>query len=444
MIKQITRFLPEAPDPAKAMRHFDQFIDKVSDEGFPFDVISFLAREEGMRRLAQLFGSSDFLWDAFLATHVKDLLSILETSVIARKGSVRSDLRSQLMLATSFEEKKRILNTFKDRRVFLIEVQHLLDTRVTLSDFSDTLTSLAEVIVDEAASICHSRLDGHGRFTICGLGKFGGREMGYASDLELIFVHEDRADTSYFEMLARETLDFIEALPKGIFRVDLRLRPYGDAGRWSTPFDEFTAYYSYSGQAAPFERQALIKLRWVAGDEHLGRRVEAHRDTFTYSGVRWDSENALHLRQRQIHELVRPGRMNVKYSAGGIVDIEYAVQYLQLLHGRKNKELRLPNTLDALGALHRARLINDRDHELLSSGYLFLRGVIDALRIVRGDARDLVLPEESSDEFKSLARRLGYHERDRKQSAANLATDIRERMSEIHGYFLSRFGNKKM
>jgi glutamate-ammonia-ligase adenylyltransferase len=402
-----------------------------------------MALEEGMRRLAQLFGSSDFLWDAFLSTHVKDLLSILETSVIARKGSVRSDLRSQLALASSFAEKKRILNTFKDRRVFLIEAQHLLDARVTLNDFSDTLTNLAEVIVDEAASICHSRLGGHGRFTICGLGKFGGREMGYASDLELIFVHEDRADTSYFEMLARETLDFIEALPKGIFRVDLRLRPYGDAGRWSTPFDEFTAYYSYSGQAAPFERQALIKLRWVAGDEHLGRRVEAHRDTFTYSGVRWDSENALHLRQRQIHELVRPGRMNVKYSAGGIVDIEYAVQYLQLLHGRKNKELRPPNTLDALEALHRASLINDRDHKLLSSGYLFLREVIDALRIVRGDARDLVLPEESSDEFKSLARRLGYHERDRKQSAANLATDIRERMSEIHNYFVGRFRNKK-
>jgi glutamate-ammonia-ligase adenylyltransferase len=443
MIKQFTRFLPEAPDPAKAMRHFDQFIDRVADEGFPVDVISFLAREEGMRRLARLFGSSDFLWDEFLSTRVRDLLPILESPAITCKDTVRADLRSQLALAASFEEKKRSLNSFKDRRVFLIEVQHLLDAHTPLGDFSDALTNLAEVIVDEAASICQSRLGGSGRFTICGLGKFGGREMGYASDLELIFVHEDRADTSYFEMLARETLDLIEALPKGIFHIDLRLRPYGDSGRWSTPFDEFTAYYSYGGQAAPFERQALIKLRWVAGDEDLGRRVEAHRDTFTYSGVRWDSENALHLRQRQIQELVKPNHINMKYSAGGIVDIEYAVQYLQLLHGRKNKELRLPNTLDALNALHRVRLINNNDFELLSGSYLFLRRVIDALRIVRGDASDLVLPGESSDEFKSLARRLGYHERDRKEGAAHLAADIREGMSRIHNYFLGRFGNKK-
>ena len=82
-------------------------------------------------------------------------------------------------------------------------------------------------------------------------------------------------------------------------------------------------------------------MRWVAGDESLGRRVEMHRDTFTYSGEPWDSDNALHLRQRQINELVKPNQINVKYSAGGIVDVEYTVQYLQLLYGRDHREVRL-------------------------------------------------------------------------------------------------------
>jgi glutamate-ammonia-ligase adenylyltransferase len=452
MMKQFTRFLPDAPDPAKAMRHFDQFIGKVAEEGFPVDVISFLADEEGMRRLAQLFGSSDFLWDEFLSTHVRDLLPILETSVITSKESMRSNLRSQLEQASSFDEKKRGINVFKDRLAFLIEVQHLLDAQVTLTDFSEALTHLAEVVLEEAAMFCHSRLGGgprsasaiarslnNGPFAICALGKLGGREMGYASDLELMFVHEDRGSTSFFEALARETCDSIEARVKGIFHIDLRLRPYGDAGVWSIPFDEFKAYYSASGNAAPFERQALIKLRAIAGDEALGSRVEAYRDTFTYSGAPWDSENALHLRQRQIHDLVKPGQINVKYSAGGIVDVEYAVQYLQLLHGRDRKELRLANTLEALDALRRSQIINEIDWSMLSSGYLFLRKLIDALRIVRGDASDLVLPAESSDEFKSLARRLGYRERDRKMGAAHLAADIRRQMANIHEYFLKRF-----
>ena len=452
MMKQFTRFLPDAPDPAKAMRHFDQFIDKVADQGFPVDVISFLAREEGMMRLAQLFGSSDFLWDEFLSTHVRDLLPILETSVITGKESIRHDLRSQLVEASSFDEKKRVINAFKDRQAFLIEVQHLLDARITLTDFSDALTHLAEVVLEEVAMLCYSRLGGgtrsasaiarslkNGPFTICALGKLGGREMGYASDLELMFVHEDPGSTSFFEALARETSDSIEARAKGIFHIDLRLRPYGDAGVWSIPFDEFKAYYSSSGNAAPFERQALIKLRSIAGDQALGRRVEAHRDAFVYSGAPWDSENALHLRRRQIHELVKPGQINVKYSAGGIVDVEYAVQYLQLLHGRDRKELRAPNTLEALDALSRSEIVTEIDWAMLSSGYLFLRNLIDALRIVRGDASDLVLPAESSDEFKSLARRLGYHEPDRRIGAAHLGADIRRHMANIHGYFLKRF-----
>ena len=468
MMKQFTRFLPDAPDPAKAMRHFDQFIDKVADEGFPVDVISFLARGEGMRRLAQLFGSSDFLWDEFLSTHVRDLLPILETSVITSKESIRRDLRSRLAQASSFDRKKRVINGFKDRRVFLIEVQHLLDAQVTLTDFSDALTHLAEVVLDEAARICHSRLGGgprsasareaqarqgaasieafnpkNGPFTICALGKFGGREMGYASDLELMFVHEDRGSTSFFESLARETIEIIEARAKGIFHIDLRLRPYGDAGLWSIPLNEFETYYSPSGDAAPFERQALIKLRPIAGDETLGRRIEAHRDAFTYSGAPWDSGNALHLRDRQIHELVKPGQINVKYSEGGIVDVEYAVQYLQLLHGRDRKEIRLPNTLEALDALRRSQIINETEWRMLSSDYLFLRNLIDALRIVRGDASDLVLPAESSDEFKALARRLGYREQDRKVGAAHLAFDIQQRMSQIHEYYLRAFTKDK-
>ncbi len=444
MIKQFTRFLTEAPDPAKAMRHFDQFIDKIGEDEFPDHIISFLAAEEGMNLLAHLLGSSDFLWDDFLGIHFSDLLPVLEhltkTELQTGKDSFRRELAARLRQASSFEEKRRVVNHFKDSQVFLIDAKHLLEPHVTLIEFSQALTDLAEAVIDETAKIGDERLgEQHGPFTICGLGKFGGREMGYASDLELLFVHDGPGTTPLFEALVRQIIEFIEARTQGIFHIDLRLRPYGDAGAWSTPFEQFANYYSVNGEAAPFERQTLIKLRWVAGDEALGRRVESHRDSFTYSGAAWDRENALHLRRRQTRELVEPGQINVKYSAGGIVDIEYAVQYLQLLHGQQHPELRVTNTLEALDQLRRLRIIGGDEYASLRSAYFFLRNVIDALRIVRGHASDLVLPEETSEEFKSLARRLGYREKNWTKSAALLAGDVREWMKKVHDHFLERF-----
>jgi [glutamine synthetase] adenylyltransferase / [glutamine synthetase]-adenylyl-L-tyrosine phosphorylase len=449
MIKQFTHFLPEAPDPAKAMRHFDQFLDKIRESNLPDSVMTFLARTEGMTLLAHLLGSSDYLWDDLLAVYFRDLLPVLERFARGEnlapvaKPLFQVDLESLLEQAGSFEEKKRIVNRFKDDQLFLINVQHLLKPKRALLEFSRSITGLAEVVIDEAVSICTENLALHDRglFTVCGLGKFGGREMGYASDLELLFVHEPRATTDNFafESLARSIVEFIEQRSHGIFQIDLRLRPHGDAGAWSVPFDEFQKYYSESGPAVSFERQALIKLRWIAGDEGLGHRVEAHRNAFTYSGVPWDSENALHLRHRQMRELVKPGQTNVKYSAGGIVDIEYTAQYLQVIHGKEHPEIHVPSTLAALDKLRKLTIISEADYEVLHPAYLFLRNLIDALRIVRGDASDLVLPAKDSDEFKSLARRLGYREHDRLQASRRLSNELQKWMTSVHEVFVRRF-----
>jgi len=447
MIKQFTHFLTDAPDPAKAMRHFDQFLDKIveiGEEQFPDRTISLLAGSEGMSKLANLLGSSDYLWDDFLRIHFTELIPMIEAPTSAPgKAAMQVELRSALE-GISAADRKATLNAFKDRQLFLIDVRHLLQPDASLHDFSHALTDLAEVVIEEAARIGHAHLiEKFGQptqaFSVLALGKFGGREMGFASDLEVMFVQDDGGSNDFFESLAHFVVDFIETRDKGIFHIDLRLRPHGDAGTWSTSFDQFRKYYSVGGEAAPFERQALIKLRWCAGDEALGRRLEAQRDAFTYSGERWDWEDALHMRRRQMQELVKPGKVNAKYSAGGIVDIEYAVQYLQLLNGKEHPEVRVPTTLDALERLRRLQIVREGDYRLLHSSYLFLRNLIDALRIVRGDASDLVLPSESSEEFKSLARRLGYRKRDRVKSAALLAADIHETMTQAHSYFLARF-----
>jgi glutamate-ammonia-ligase adenylyltransferase len=457
LLTGFTAFLPDAPDPARAMRHFDRFLDKAAANAFPDRLMAFLAGSRGMRLIASVLGSSDFLWDDFLDLRFDDLLPVLEDlaeipprSHLPDKDFMRRAIRSGFGVAETFDERKAWINRFKDTQLFLIDVQHLLAPAATLMAFSEALTELAEVIIEETAGECYRRLvaergaplqnDGTpARFAICGLGKFGGREMGYASDLELLIAHDAPDATDFFEALVRLIVNVIEARPKGIFRIDLRLRPHGDAGPLASSIDHLERYYTAEGGAAPFERQALIKLRRIAGDEDLGRRVEACRDRFTYSGAAWNREDALHLRQRQTRELAQPGQINVKYSAGGIVDIEYTVQYLQLTHGHQSTDLRAPNTLDALDRLMNAGILTQAEHLSMRVAYLFLRNLIDALRIVRGDATDLTLPGEASEEFKSLARRLGYQETDRRLAARRLGIDIRACMDRVHAVFRERF-----
>jgi glutamate-ammonia-ligase adenylyltransferase len=140
-----------------------------------------------------------------------------------------------------------------------------------------------------------------------------------------------------------------------------------------------------------------------------------------------------------MEERVKPGSVNVKYSPGGIIDIEYAAQYLQIQHGHDRPELRTPNTLEALDRLGRKRLLSKKECGRLRDAYLFLRYLIDGLRMVRGNAEDLILPEESSDEFQFLARRLGYHEADWKKGARRLAKDVHRHMENVRGFFSHRF-----
>lgn len=464
LIKQFTHFLAGAPDPAKAIRYFDQLLDRITEEKVPAHTISFFKEEEGLNVLAHLLGASDFLWEDFLRMQFENLLPILE-DVKKRElhpgpDVIRRKLAKHLAQGATYEAKKRILNEFKDREMFFIDMKHLLEPQVTLMDFSRALTDLTEVVLDQAYVTCSRHwVERYGRplqedgtecpFSICGLGKFGGREMGYASDIELLFVYGGAGQTrgkrsiengEFFERLARELADFIEARQEGIFHIDLRLRPYGKAGPWAASIEPLKAYYSLHGEAAPFERQALIKLRWVAGDESLGREVEAHRDRFVYSGEPWDLKTALHLRRRQIRELAKPGKVNVKYSPGGIIDIEYAAQYLQIMHGKDHPELRTPTTVEALDRLGRWRIISHEERAQLREAYIFLRTLIDGLRMVRGNARDLVLPERASEEFQFLARRLGYRKQGWEEGARKLAEDIQCHRMNVDQFFKRRFG----
>jgi glutamate-ammonia-ligase adenylyltransferase len=467
LIKQFTHALTWAPDPAKALEAFDQFLDLIVEDArhaSDSSSLEFLKDKTSLPILARLLGASDFLWEDFLRRQHGNLLPLVkdyrDAPLIKPQPTLRKELARVVARAKTDAARKEALNRFKDQELFRIDMKHIVEPSTSLPDFSLAISELAEVIVERSLIDCHAKLTatyGAPRltnnrpcpFAILGAGKFGGRELGYASDIEVLFVYGGPGRTSgkqgienseYFERLAQELLQWIEAKQEGIFHIDVRLRPHGAKGSLANALDEFRQYYSTDGHAAPFERQALIKLRHIAGDAQLGKRVETHRDTFVYSGAPWDLGVALDLRRQQVKQLVEPEQVNLKHSHGGIVTLEYAIQYLQVMHGHRHASLRTPNTLGALAALIDVGLVPRATGETLRKSYLFLRMLIDGLRMVRGNTKDLVLPPPNSDEFIFLARRVGYTTEDWQAGARRLQSDIEAHMKTNREFFEKSFG----
>ncbi len=463
LIKQFTYFLTSAPDPAKALRHFDMLLDRLTADGSLRDTFPWLWEAESLKALATVLGSSDFLWEDYLRQQYAILLPVIKETTEANYRVDKADLARQLQQAltakevASSEDKKATLNAFKDREMFRIDMRHLLRPELPFGLFSEELTDLAEVVLAGALDLAQAHLarrygqpllaDG----TPCGfvlgaLGKFGGGELGYASDIEMLCVYRGPGKTSgpeaiavseYAERLMRYMREVIVARSAGIFELDLRLRPFGSKGPLATSLEAFRQYFHAEGQAAPFERQAYIKLRWVAGEAELGAEMEAIRDAFVYRDAPFDVKAAVALRQQQIDTLVEYDATDAKYGRGGLIDIEYTVQYLQLMHGANHTTLQTPNTLAALQALHDAGCVTEEERRQLHDAYIFLRHLIDALRIVRGHARDLVLPPENSEEATFLARRMGYWEGE--GATAVLYQDIADHMTNTARIYRDRF-----
>ena len=288
LIKQFTHALTWAPDPAKALEAFDQFLDLVlegSRQAGRNQAWAFVKDKNTFPLLARLLGASDFLWEDFLRRQHVNLLPLLkdyrDAPLIKSQATLRKELNRAIVKAKTDEARKEALNRFKDQELFRIDMKHIVEPGTSLPDFSLAISELAEVIVERSLVDCQAKLTklyGSPRlpnrkpcpFAILGAGKFGGKEMGYASDIEVLFVYGGPGRTSgkqgienseYFERLAQEFLQWIEAKQEGIFHIDVRLRPHGGKGSLANAFDEVCKYYSAEGQAAPFERQALIKLR---------------------------------------------------------------------------------------------------------------------------------------------------------------------------------------
>ena len=446
LIKQFTHLLPRSPNPAMALRQFNALTLQMLSRPDWSSGLQDLESATVMGTLAQLMGVSEFLWEDFLRMQYEELFPVvvdlpsLDEHRLAHL--LEQELNGRLEQLDDHAEQVEVLNSFKDREMFRIDLRHITG-RIDFREFAMELTALGEVAVRAAASLAYRlRVEQYGKplladggvcsWCICALGKFGGREMGYGSDVELIFVYEGEGGTAgpepvtnarFFAEFVRSFLGALKTKREGIFEVDMRLRPHGNAGALACSLDGFRDYYSEGGPARQFERMALVRLRPVAGDAALSERVTQARDGFVYSGTPLDVENVRHLRGRQADELVHRGALNAKYSRGGLTDVEYFVQAWQVAEGRADTSLRVANTLDAIARLADGGYITREQAGEMEATYGFLRRLIDALRVVRGHAKDLTVPAVDSREFAYLVRRLRFY------SAEELRVAIAENMA---------------
>ena len=337
-------------------------------------------------------------------------------------------LRQELEACGAVEEKKEVLNKFKDRETYLIDLDHILKNEADFLFLSRKLTALAELIVSTAVSIIYEKMtERHGiprtvagiqaTYAVLGLGKMGGAALGYASDIELLCVYSDQGGTDgenslpnavFFEKLFKKAVRLIEAKREGIFRVDLRLRPHGNSGPLACSLEEYCRYYGAGGRAHAFELLALIRMRPFGGDRDLGGRIKRLRDEYVYATNRIDLQELRSLREKQLQEKTEHARLNAKFSPGALVDLEYTVQILQYLYARDNPALKTPRIHVALEELVQAGILTSRELTDIVEAYHFFRRLINGLRMLRGSAKDLFLPEVDSDEYLHLARRMGY------------------------------------
>ncbi len=433
LVQHFIHLLPLAPNPAAALKQFRLLIADLFRRDDWLKEINSLERPEVLDALARLLGVSDFLWADFLRMQHQNIFPLMEDvealTAFQSRREMAAELAGVLEATGSAEARIDALNAFKDRSLFRIDMRYILGRIDEFGEFSAELSDLAEVVVEQALAesiefergICGDpAFEGGGicPLTVCALGKFGGRELGFASDIELLFIYEANGTTGgpeivtnaeFFDRVAKRFLSYVRTKSDGIFEVDLRLRPYGRSGSLAVSIASFQRYFSLEGAAWPYERQLMVKLRPVAGDNALGHHILSIRSDILTNLGPFDVSAMRAMRERQLRHIVRPGTLNAKYSPGGLVDVEYLVQGMQITYCNRFPELlEHRNTRSALRRLHELGLISEPEHAALDDALIFLRRVIDGLRMVRGNARDLTLPADQTQEMLYLARRLDY------------------------------------
>ena len=430
----LLREIAGTADPDQTLTNLEKVTASLGAKAVLWELFSF--SPPSLRLYVDLCAGSQFLAD-ILVNNPGMSDELLDSLVLNRPRTI-GELRTELAaLCRHAADATPILHSFQDKELLRIGVADLLGktpeaaTAAALSDLAETvLAQIADLEMSAVTAKFGAPRLANGapcRWAILALGKLGGRELSYHSDLDLVLVYEGEGpeevarpesakgvahgppnqtdNRQFFSELARRVIRSIAGFgPMGrLYAVDMRLRPTGGSGSLAVPLAEFERYYA-GGGAQIWERQALTKARALVGEPSFCRSVEsaARRAAFEQACPPTLAEEIRAMRERREADHPR----DLKRGAGGLVDVDFVVQLLQLRHAAGRPELQAPNTRDALAALHAAGLLTDSEHADFRAGYDFLRLAENRLRGVTNRASD-ELPDDPAG-LARLARRLGY------------------------------------
>ncbi len=433
----LASLLAESPDPDGALNFLERYASKAPPETFP-ELASY---PSALTYLLAIFSNSPYLAEAFLSEPGLPLQFARDRnfSKLKSKEDLMQDY-ARFSTAAPDPWLSAQLGRFKRRAELRIVLKDVLGVS-TLAETTRELSELADVLVANALAYCDQELrkrygepqyrdqDGRiarGQFSVVSLGKLGGNELNYSSDIDLLYLYSRNGETSggsepdsvitnkeYFVRLANAvTRSITQSTPYGpVFRVDLRLRPEGEMGDMTISLKSSLEYYEH--RARDWELQMLMKARHSAGDEGLTREFLRGVEPRIYGAAAdFAAIETILLSRERISRKLRAARgeaIDVKLHAGGIRSIEFLVQCLQRLHGGHDPWVRSGGTLLALRKLNDKGHLSDADYAALSAAYELLRTVEHRIQLDLGQQTHR-LPTDAA-ALDKLARRVGADSR---------------------------------
>jgi glutamate-ammonia-ligase adenylyltransferase len=446
LLPRLLHHLGASADPDMAHNNIERLAAAALDRRGFYTLLA--THPEAIPILATLAATSQFLADALIRSP-QIVPWLLDPRVMQARSreAMHAEVAGACRPFRTEEARLNALRRVKRRELCRIGLRDLLGdadlvtTTQELSELADACLAQALAMVEPAlleryGRPAHAAADGRPTptgFAVIALGKHGGAELNYSSDIDLCFVYEAEGETAgpeivssrtYFARLAEQLVGALTAMTEEgtVYRVDLRLRPEGTGGPLALPLAAYGAYHRTRG--ALWERQALIKARVAAGDERLGQAfMDLARQIVYRAGQEREALGEIRAMKNRIDRRLRvrgQQERHVKLGVGGIRDIEFHIQALQLLYGGQDPWLRERNSLRALHRLAERGYLSWEESGRLARAYVFLRTVEHRLQILHA-LQTHTLPADP-DELGKLARRLGYAG-DRKAAAQAFLLD---------------------
>ncbi|SHJ27948.1 glutamate-ammonia-ligase adenylyltransferase [Malonomonas rubra DSM 5091] len=431
----------DSANPDQALNNLERFIKGIRARTSYF---SLLNENTGIvKLLIALFSSSQLLSRIFIQR--PELLDTLVARSYAVENKDRDELAAslaeQMALAEDYEMQLDGLRRFRNEEFLRIALSDL-HGQMKQGEGAKQLSWVAEVCLEQAIEMARSELKPRfgcpfaedapadaerTAFAVVGMGKLGGLELNYHSDLDIIFIYDSEGRTrpvegtdpnrfreisnhEYFAKLAQRIITALTLVTREgtVYEIDTRLRPSGNQGPLVTSYSAFKRYHQESAQ--PWERQAMTKARVVCGPEEFAERLQhLISDLAFYRPIPDDLQAEIYrLRQRMEKEIAKESddHFNIKTGRGGMVDVEFIAQYLQLRYARQINELWVQNTLEILHVLARNDILHVAEANKLIKGYKFLRRLENKLRLLHDQSiNELSLDAKS---LRRVALGLGY------------------------------------